>query len=160
MEFPPIFTTREEVPNVVHWEMCNQGFSFPQPIYDTNVNRDFNTGFVYCREYGFFPCSSASHQLCMSTLLAWEMGLEDYMSIDEESFEAYTGYPYGTGSVARLSDIWLEMKPGRAYQSSIGSGKIYCARKGYLNHVEIDIMGMVEYFDKRNMIKVDMENNL
>lgn len=98
----------------MHWEMCDQRFGLPIPLSTFDFDSE-TTGFVYCREYGVFPCPQFSHQQCMGTIVAWEHGFESYFDMTQNcDYLSRKFHP----DLYTVNEFFFTDREGRAYATS------------------------------------------
>lgn len=113
------------------WAMCGAQMSMPVPLHAANLT----VPFVYERGFGVFYVPMGYHQQAMSTLLAFQHGLNKGVDVAEKLHLALSD---GT------ADRWLELTPGAAFRSSVGRS-VKAGKKGVLTVIERRHFGEVEY---------------
>ena len=110
----------ENLSDELHWTRCDERFGSPVALKDFDFQSE-QSGFVYCREYGIFPCSQFSHQQCMATIVAWEHGFKCYWDMQQDKA---TWPNKRRPSVYDVSDMFFTDRQGRAFSpSKLTSGK-------------------------------------
>lgn len=133
----PNFQTNDSLKDELWWAMCDAGMSRPVKL----VNADLSKEFLYDRRYGVFYCQFGKHQFAMALLLAWDLGVENYLDIDHIKLGVSD---WAAREVSTFADYFLENTKGTCFKSSVGksikSGKI-----GNLNSMELDYFYPVDY---------------